>query len=145
MKVVLQRVKESKVIVEGSIVGEIGQGVNLLVCIEKTDDESIVKKAANKILAFRIFNDENNKMNLNLNQVNADVLAISQFTLSWDGAKGNRPSFDLSMPPERAQTLFNSFCKLLEEQVKVEKGVFGASMEVSLINDGPVTFSLSFN
>ncbi len=78
-------------------------------------------------------------------EVNADVLAISQFTLSWDGAKGNRPSFDLSMPPERAQTLFNSFCKLLEEQVKVEKGVFGASMEVSLINDGPVTFSLSFS
>ncbi|MCP4911650.1 MAG: D-tyrosyl-tRNA(Tyr) deacylase [Oligoflexia bacterium] len=145
MKIVIQRSKKSNVIVDNKVVGEIERGMVLLVCMEKGDDLSSVEKAAKKILGLRIFSDEQGKMNLSLKQVEGDVLAISQFTLSWDGVKGNRPSFDRSMPPNEANELFESFCDLLiKQEVKVEKGVFGASMEVNIQNDGPVTFSLDF-
>lgn len=145
MKVVIQRSKKSNVIVEEKIVGEIDKGMVLLVCMEKGDGQSNIEKAAKKILGLRIFSDEQGKMNLSLKQMEGKILAISQFTLSWDGVKGNRPSFDKSMPPNEANELFESFCDLLsKEDVVVEKGVFGASMEVNIQNDGPVTFSLDF-
>lgn len=145
MKVVIQRSKKSNVIVEEKIVGEIDKGMVLLVCMEKGDGQSNIEKAAKKILGLRIFSDEQGKMNLSLKQMEGKILAISQFTLSWDGVKGNRPSFDKSMPPNEANELFESFCDLLgKEDVVVEKGVFGASMEVNILNDGPVTFSLDF-
>ena len=145
MKVVIQRSKKSNVIVEEKIVGEIDKGMVLLVCMEKGDGQSNIEKAAKKILGLRIFSDDQGKMNLSLKQMEGKILAISQFTLSWDGVKGNRPSFDNSMPPNEANELFESFCDLLsKEDVVVEKGVFGASMEVNIQNDGPVTFSLDF-
>ena len=95
--------------------------------VYRKDTEAVLKKAASKILAARVFNDDNEKMNLNIQQVQGSILAISQFTLSWRGDKGNRPSFDLSMPPNEAEQLFNHFCELLREHVPVEKGRFGAS------------------
>jgi D-tyrosyl-tRNA(Tyr) deacylase len=98
-----------------------------------------------KILNLRIFEDDKGKMNLNISQVNGAILSISQFTLSWDGKKGHRPSFDKSMPPEKAKVYYAIFNKKLADAgIKVERGVFGEQMDVSLINDGPVTFHLEY-
>ena len=144
MRIVAQRTSNAKVEVSGSIVGESTNGLTLLVCIEKKDTQETIKKAANKILSARIFEDDHQKMNLNIQQVGGSVLAISQFTLSWRGDKGNRPSFDLSMQPVEAETLFNKFCFELEQKVPVQTGQFGASMQVSLTNMGPVTFIFDF-
>ena len=144
MRIVVQRTKNAKVEVNHQTVGSSHFGLTLLVCMEKGDDQLTVQKAAQKILAARIFEDENKKMNLNISQVGGTVLAVSQFTLSWRGNKGNRPSFDLSMDPEQANEMFESFCTLLRNQVPVETGEFGASMEVSLTNVGPVTFIFDF-
>jgi len=144
LRIVAQRTSNAKVEVSGSIVGESTNGLTLLVCIEKKDTQETIKKAANKILSARIFEDNHQKMNLNIQQVGGSVLAISQFTLSWRGDKGNRPSFDLSMPPAEAETLFNKFCLELEQKVPVQTGQFGASMQVSLTNMGPVTFIFDF-
>ncbi len=144
MRIVIQRTKNAQVQVNNAIKGQSHFGATLLVCIEKDDTPSTLELAAKKILNARIFEDENGKMNLNISQVNGTILAISQFTLSWRGDKGNRPSFDRSMPPKEAENLFNKFCDLLSQQVKVETGEFGASMEVSLTNMGPVTFIFDF-
>ena len=144
MRIVFQRTQNSAVHVQKECVGQSSFGATLLVCIEKGDTEAVLKKAASKILAARVFNDDNEKMNLNIQQVQGSILAVSQFTLSWRGDKGNRPSFDLSMPPNEAEQLFNQFCELLREHVPVEKGRFGASMNVSLTNLGPVTFIFEF-
>lgn len=144
MKIVVQRCLKSSVIVDGELVSNIDRGMNLLVCLEKGDCEKQVIAAAEKILNLRIFADENNRMNKNISQIAGKILAVSQFTLSWDGRKGNRPSFDLSMPPQEAQSLFLKFVEILEEKVEVKTGVFGADMKVLIDNDGPVTFSLSF-
>ncbi len=144
MKIVVQRSKAASVSVEGKTVGKIESGYVLLVCCEKGDSESTLKKAATKIIELRPFPDEQGKMNLNLAYYGGEILAISQFTLSWDGKKGNRPSFDNSMAPEKAALFFDKFCELLEQHSKVSRGLFGGKMEVSLTNWGPVTFSLSF-
>lgn len=145
MKIVVQRSLYSEVLVDNEIVGSISSGMVLLVCFEKNDEEHVISKAAEKILALRIFEDpENGKMNLNLDQVGGQILAISQFTLSWNGTKGNRPGFDASMKPEQANQFFQKFCQLLSDKVSVQTGRFGASMQVKIQNDGPVTFSLSF-
>lgn len=144
MKVVIQRVSEAKVEVDAQVVGQISQGLLCLVCMEEGDTDQHVQKAADKIKKMRIFSDENGRMNLSCVDIKGSVLAVSQFTLSWDGRKGNRPSFDLSMAPEKANQMFEQFCSLLREELPVETGEFGADMKVSLINDGPVTFSLSF-
>ena len=144
MRIVVQRTKNAKVEVKNKTVGQSEKGLTLLVCMEKNDDHQTVQKAAQKILAARIFEDENKKMNLNISQVSGTILAISQFTLSWRGDKGNRPSFDLSMAPDKANKLFEQFCALLREHITVETGEFGASMEVSLTNMGPVTFIFDF-
>ncbi len=144
MKIVIQRCKEASVTVENKIVGQIGSGMTLLVCLEKGDDECSIETAIKKLINMRIFTDEQGKMNLNIAQAQGSFLAISQFTLSWDGRKGNRPSFDLSMPPHEADILFTKFCNELNKYAPVERGVFAADMLVKIENDGPVTFSLNF-
>ncbi|EQC43796.1 D-aminoacyl-tRNA deacylase [Bacteriovorax sp. Seq25_V] len=144
MKIVIQRVSQANVKVDGKVVSEIGKGMMLLVCMEKQDDSKVVEEASRKVLNYRIFADENGKMNLNLEQVGGEILAVSQFTLSWNGKKGNRPSFDNSKEPNEALVLFDKFCNYLSASAKVEKGQFGEHMNVSLTNDGPVTFSVDF-
>lgn len=145
LKIVVQRVSQAQVIVDDKIVGEIKTGLLLLVCCETHDDQSIIEKAAAKCLKLRIFEDESAKMNRALTEKpGASILAVSQFTLAWDGRKGHRPSFDGAMAPAQARVLFRIFCDKLREQVHVETGQFGASMQVSLINEGPVTFMLEF-
>lgn len=143
MKVVLQRVKKASVEVEGKVVGEISQGVCLLVGIERGDSETDAQYLAKKVTELRIFPDREGKMNLSLQDVQGEILAVSQFTLSASTKKGRRPSFDKAEGPERAEKLFDYFVGLIRERgIKVETGVFQAMMDVSLINDGPVTFIL---
>lgn len=145
MKIVIQRSLNSKVLVDGSTVGEIESGLVLFVCCEKDDTEEIILKAAEKIKKLRVFTDpESGKMNQDIDEADGSYLVVSQFTLSWSGAKGNRPSFDNSMEPVPAEVLFNCFCDSLSRHAKVSTGVFGASMKVCIENDGPVTFSFSF-
>lgn len=141
MKVVLQRVKEASVDVGGETAARIGHGVCLLVGVEKGDTEKDIHYVADKIVDLRIFPDAEGKMNLSLRDIQGEVLAVSQFTLAGSVKKGRRPSFDRAEQPERAERLFDDFVKKIEERgMKVEKGVFGALMDVRLVNDGPVTF-----
>lgn len=143
MKIVLQRVSRARVTVEGSVAGEIGTGLCLLVGIEKGDDEKAAAYSAQKILGLRVFSDTEGRMNLSVKDVRGEVLAVSQFTLAGSVRKGRRPSFDGAEDPEPAQRLFERFVALLKAGgVRVATGVFGAMMEVELINDGPVTFIL---
>lgn len=141
MKAVIQRVLESSVSVDGKVVGSSGKGYMVLLGVMKGDEEKHADILARKIASLRVFEDENGKMNLSILDVDGDILAISQFTLCADCKKGNRPSFTPSEAPDRANTLYEVFCnKLREYGVKrVDKGVFGADMKVSLVNDGPVT------
>lgn len=145
MKVIIQRVSSASVVVNKETVGMINKGYLLYVCFEQNDTKEIIEKTAEKIKNLRINEDKNQKMNKNLQQVNGDILSISQFTLSWDGKKGNRPSFEKSMKPEEAKDLYHYFNSILEQDFRVEKGIFGADMKVQSINDGPVTFFLDFN
>jgi len=143
MKIVLQRVKQASVKVKGKIVGKIDRGLCLLVGVKKGDSEQEAQYLAKKIVELRIFADKKGKMNLSLLDVQGEVLAVSQFTLAGSLRKGRRPSFDQAEEPARAESLFNYFVQLLRERgIRVETGIFGALMEVSLINDGPVTFIL---
>lgn len=144
MRIVVQRSGISNVSVKNEVVGSIDAGLVLLVCIEKNDNPETVIKAAQKILAIRVFEDENMKMNKSIVEVGGHILAISQFTLSWRGQKGNRPSFDQSMPPEEANELFNLFCEEVRKSAPVSTGSFGESMDVKIQNIGPVTFCLDF-
>jgi D-tyrosyl-tRNA(Tyr) deacylase len=144
MKIVIQRVSSASVKVDGAVVSSINRGMLILVCMEKGDEIDHVK-VAQKLVNLRIFQDESTgKMNQNILQVQGEILCVSQFTLSWDGKRGNRPSFDNSMEPDLAEKEFNLLCDSLEKQLPIKRGVFGASMEVALVNDGPVTFSLAF-
>lgn len=141
MKAVIQRVKRAAVTVEGKIVGEIGRGYMALLGVERGDDLRHADYIAEKILKLRIFEDENGKMNLNLAAVGGDVLLVSQFTLITDIPVGNRPFFGNAEEPERADMLYRHACEKVEEGLgrPVQRGVFGAHMEVALTNDGPVT------
>ena len=141
MRAVIQRVTSSEVTVEGKIIGEISQGYNVLLGVMQGDTDKEAQLLARKIADLRVFEDENGKMNLGIKEVNGSILAISQFTLCADLKKGNRPSFFPSAPPEEANKLYDKFCGyLLENGIsKVEKGIFGADMKVTIINDGPVT------
>jgi D-tyrosyl-tRNA(Tyr) deacylase len=140
MKVVVQRVKEASVEVEKKIVGKIKNGFLLLVGFTHNDDSRDVDYMIKKIINLRIFEDENDKMNISLLQKGYEILSISQFTLYGDTTKGNRPSFVEAARPEQAQALYEAFNNgLRREGVHVETGIFGAAMEVALINDGPVT------
>lgn len=140
MKIVIQRVSCASVRVEGVIVGQIQQGLMLLVGVEEGDDKSDAEWLAKKILDLRIFSDSEGKMNLSVKDVSGDVLCISQFTLIAEYKKGNRPSFIKAAKPEKAIDLFEYFKELIKKSdLKVESGIFGADMKVELLNNGPVT------
>jgi D-tyrosyl-tRNA(Tyr) deacylase len=143
MKIVLQRVKEARVEVEGRTVGRIGRGLCLLVGIEKGDTGEDADFLARKAVELRIFPDEAGKMNLSLADVGGEVLAVSQFTLAGSVRKGRRPSFDGAEEPTRAEALFAHFVDSVRGLgIRVETGVFQAAMMVHIVNDGPVTFIL---
>lgn len=143
MKVVLQRAKHAAVSVDGNVVGKIDSGVVLLVGITHDDTEEDAQYLANKIAHLRIFEDEHGKLNHSLLERSREVLSVSQFTLYGDCRKGRRPSFIQAAKPEQAKKLYERFNELLREQgLTVETGQFGAMMEVSFTNDGPVTFIL---
>ncbi len=141
MRVVLQRVREANVSVEGRVVGEIGVGHLLLVGFKAGDTTDHVEWMADKVVGLRIFQDDAEKMNRTLADVNGSILVVSQFTLYGDVRKGRRPSFVDAAPPETAIPLYHRFVELLEARHpgRVAKGKFGAMMDVSLTNDGPVT------
>jgi len=144
MKLVVQRVANAKVDVDGKTVGKIGKGFLVLCGITHTDTEREAEYLASKLCKLRVFEDENGKMNLALKDVGGELLLISQFTLYADTvSSGNRPSFIDAARPEKAQPLYNFFVKKCKEYgVHVEEGIFGADMKVSLLNDGPVTIIL---
>ena len=143
MKVVLQRVKEANVVVEGEVVGAIKKGLLLLVGITHDDQEEDLIFLADKIANLRIFEDTEGKMNLSLLEIGGEILSVSQFTLYGDCRKGRRPNFMEAAKPDLAQPLYEKFNGLLQEKgINVETGTFGAMMDVSLINDGPVTLIL---
>jgi D-tyrosyl-tRNA(Tyr) deacylase len=141
MRVVLQRVREARVTVEGNLVGEIGAGFLLLVGFKESDTPDHVEWMADKLIALRVFPDAAGKMNRSLVDADGSILAVSQFTLYGDVRKGRRPSFIDAAPPEKAIPLYDHFVALLEARRpgRVATGEFGATMDVSLTNDGPVT------
>ncbi|OPC28518.1 D-aminoacyl-tRNA deacylase [Elizabethkingia anophelis] len=140
MKVVIQRVSESEVVVENQSVGKIGKGFMLLIGIDENDEKQDADWLVQKILNLRVFGDEEGKMNLSIVDIKGDLLCISQFTLIADYKKGNRPSFIKAAKPDKAIPLFEYFKEeIAKSGLKTECGIFGADMKVSLINDGPVT------
>lgn len=140
MRVLLQRVKQASVEIDGNVNGEIGQGLLLLVGFTENDSDKEIEYLARKVLNARIFSDADDKMNLNLQQVSGSILSISQFTLYAQTRKGNRPSFTRAQNPDIASKNYDKFNeKLRGSGVQVETGIFGADMQVSLVNDGPVT------
>jgi D-tyrosyl-tRNA(Tyr) deacylase len=146
MRAVIQRVTESSVKVEGKIVGEIGPGLMVLLGIEEDDSETEVATLVKKIIGLRIFNDEDGKFNLSLIDTGGSALIISQFTLLGDCRKGRRPSFIRAARPETAVPLYESvIAGLRQTGIQVASGVFGAHMDVHLINDGPVTLLIDTN
>ena len=143
MIALIQRVSSAKVEVDGEIVGQIGKGLLVLLGVEKDDDRSKADKLAEKVLNYRVFSDADDKMNLNIQQVAGEVLVVSQFTLVADTQKGLRPSFAKGATPSLANELYEYFAQKCGEKVKVECGRFAADMQVSLVNEGPVTFWLN--
>lgn len=144
MQGLIQRVTHANVVIDQQLVGEIKQGIVLLLGVEKEDDESSADKLLHKVTNYRIFNDENDKMNLSLKDIQGELLVVSQFTLAANTKKGMRPSFSSAATPSQAQALYNYFVEqatLLG--IKVATGEFAADMQVSLCNDGPVTFNLT--
>lgn len=139
----IQRVSSAKVEVGGQTVGNIGGGLLVLLGVEKDDTEAKAKRLAERIATYRIFSDDNGRMNLNLKQVSGELLVVSQFTLVADTKKGTRPGFSRGATPEHGNTMYEYFVRQCKEfDVNVETGIFGADMQVSLVNDGPVTFQL---
>ena len=141
MRVVIQRAKEASVTIEGKIKSSIKQGLLILLGIEPTDTKEEIKWLCNKTINLRIFNDENDVMNLPVGAVNGGIIVVSQFTLMASTKKGNRPSYIRAAKPDIAIPLYEAFVKELHQQSKIEIGTgeFGADMKVALINDGPVT------
>lgn len=145
MRVLIQRVKQAKVEVNAEIIGQIEQGLLVFVGLGKTDTLHTAEKMLKKILAYRLFSDDNDRMNLNLQQVNGGLLLVSQFTLMAETRKGLRPDFGPAMPPDEARELFSQLVAHAKDiYPNVQTGAFGADMQVSLQNDGPVTFMLEF-
>ena len=143
MRAVCQRVREARVLVDGEPVGEIGIGVCVLVGVARGDDAGGADRLARKIAKLRIFPDDEGRFDRSVLDVHGSVLAVSQFTLVADTSKGNRPSFTGAAAPDEAEPLYDRFCTTLAaEGVPVSRGVFGASMQVELVNDGPVTIVL---
>lgn len=139
----LQRVKNASVTVNEQVIGAVKQGLLVLVCAEKGDSAEQCEKLAKKVLAYRIFEDENGKINKSVSDIGGEILIVSQFTLAADTAKGLRPSFTPAADPETGKRLYEHFIeKIKESGLKTETGQFGANMQVALINDGPVTIWL---
>ena len=140
MKIVVQRVQNAEVKVENETVGKINKGFLVLLGVTKGDTKENADYLVKKLCKLRVFRDENDKMNLSLKDVNGELLIVSQFTLYADCTQGNRPSFINAAGPEEANELYEYFCEECKKNgIKVEKGIFGADMKVSLLNDGPVT------
>jgi D-tyrosyl-tRNA(Tyr) deacylase len=145
VKVLVQRVKEASVSVETEIISSIKNGLLILVCFENGDKDEVLNKAIEKISRLRIFDDIDGKMNLDIQAIKGEILSVSQFTLSWDGSGGHRPSFERSMPPQEARLKYALFNRELRNKgLVVKEGKFGSMMQVNLVNDGPVTFFLQF-
>ena len=144
MKLVVQRVIKCDLKIDRKIFSSIGYGMVIFIGISKDDDFSLLNKLATKISKLRIFNDEFGKMNKNINEINGEILLVSQFTLCADTKKGNRPSFIGAAKPEYAIKIYNSFIGELKKIIstKIQTGKFGADMKINLINDGPVTIIL---
>lgn len=143
MRLVVQRVKNASVEVDKKTVGKIDRGYLVLLGVTHTDTKEIADYLVKKLCNLRIFEDENGKMNLNIKQVDGSMLIVSQFTLYGDCTDGNRPSFTNAAKPDFANELYEYFCeKCSENNIHIEKGIFGADMKVSLLNDGPVTIIL---
>ena len=143
MKIVLQRVMQASVRVEGEDIATISRGLLVLFGAEKNDDETKVIFLAEKILNLRIFSDKRGKMNLSCLDISGEVLVVSQFTLAGDCSKGRRPGFDNAAPPNQAKSLYQNFIHQISKSgLNVNTGEFGADMQVELVNDGPVTFTL---
>ena len=144
MRIVLQRVKEASVKVEDEIVSKIGQGFLVLLGVEAEDTQEDIDWLCRKIARLRIFSDENEAMNYSIQDIDGEVIVVSQFTLHASTKKGNRPSFIKAAKPDVAIPLYENFLKTLENELEksVQSGVFGAMMDVSLINDGPVTITI---
>jgi D-aminoacyl-tRNA deacylase len=143
MIALIQRVTEASVTVGGEVVGRIGRGLLALVCAERTDDASQADALAVKLLAYRVFSDDNGRMNRSLGEVGGELLAVPQFTLAADTMSGTRPSFSPAADADVGERLFDEFVRrATERHGRVARGVFGAYMQVQLINDGPVTFWL---
>ncbi len=143
MRLVIQRVKNAQVVVEENIVGKIEKGFLVLCGITHTDTEKEVDDLVKKLVKLRVFEDENGKMNLSIKDIQGQLLVVSQFTLYADCSGGNRPSFIKAASPEYAEKLYHYFLqKCEEEKISVQHGIFGANMQVSLLNDGPVTIIL---
>ena len=145
MRAVIQRVKKGRVIVEDQCVAEIGQGLVILLGIAPNDDAAIAQKMTEKIAYLRIFNDQDDKMNLSIRDIHGEAIVVSQFTLFADTSRGRRPSFIGAAKPDHADPLVDEFAQLLRENgVPTQTGIFGAHMDVDLINDGPVTIVMEY-
>jgi len=143
MRLLVQRVNGASVTVENEVVGKIDKGFLIFVGVGPEDDEAICSKMAQKVVQMRVFEDADGKMNKSVTDIGGSFLAVSQFTLYADCRKGNRPSFTGACEPKRANDLYEFFCSEVEKMgIKVERGVFGADMQVALVNDGPVTIML---
>lgn len=146
MIALIQRVTEAKVTIEERVAGEINKGLLILLGVEKTDTPAIAEKLAQKVMNYRVFSDEDGKMNLNLQQAKGALLVVSQFTLVADTQKGNRPGFSKGASPQQGDALYNHFIQYCQNAGPiVQSGEFGADMQVALVNDGPVTFHISVN
>ena len=140
----IQRVSEANVTVAGEVIGEIGKGMLLLLGVEKEDGDAEIEKLANKLCRYRMFSDEDGKMNLNIEQVGGEILVVSQFTLVADTQKGNRPGFSRGATPEHGEAIYKKFVHALKAKgMAVSTGGVGADMQVGLVNDGPVTFQFN--
>ena len=143
MIALIQRVSESSVSVDGVVQGQIGRGLLVLLAVEPDDDDATVDRMVRRVLTYRVFPDENDKMNESLLEQGLELLVVPQFTLAADTRKGTRASFTRAAQPEKAKIYFERFLEICAERLPaIEKGVFGANMQVSLTNDGPVTFWL---
>lgn len=143
MIALLQRVTEASVTVDDKVIGQITQGLCVLIGVQPHDNEATSQKLVDKLLGYRVFADDEGRMNLGLQQVGAQLLLVPQFTLAADTSQGRRPGFSTAAKPELAEALFNDFCQRASQQIdNVQTGSFGADMQVSLTNDGPITFWL---
>ena len=142
MKIIVQRVKQAQVSIEGQIHGQIKQGLLILVGVGPEDQQEDLEYAVRKLVNMRIFSDDEGKMNLSVKDIQGEILSVSQFTLFAQTKKGNRPAFIGAASPEMASQLYDDFNDLLEKEVPVKRGVFAADMAIELINDGPVTIIL---